>query len=240
MDERVRRDLERSRAAFQQHCWPRIRPQFGADARLQVVERVHGAEAELAKVLDVDGGVDAYVVTAAEGVRAIASRVQFGVEQYFKTFTIRLRRSSGVMTELDKLWRAVRHGATRPQLHLHAYVSETGRDFKALAMMPTITLLRSIFGPGRDGLNRDAPASPWGVRSTDNAVFLHATWADLLAEDLPVTIIHHDVLTADAYFAVTDAEARMRQPDWRPSPRPTPGSSGALAWEEVRPRPPKD
>jgi len=116
----VEHDLSRSAAAFKDIVWPQISPWFGGGV-LQTVEAVTASQ--MAKDLDILAGIDAWHVNGA--VRGIASRIQFGSHAW-DTFTVRLKRSSGVQTEYEKRLMAITSsgGWLYPHITVQAYINQ--------------------------------------------------------------------------------------------------------------------
>ena len=91
-------DLNDSAFEFHRVVWPAIRDLCGG-GELIPVESV--TETGFARQLDVAAGIDAWQLHTSEGLRGLASRVQWVSGSAWNTFTIRRQRDSGTATEYD-------------------------------------------------------------------------------------------------------------------------------------------
>lgn len=118
----VARDLSDSADDFLRVVWPAVKGLLHP-GRLEVVEAV--APDQLRRDLDILAGIDAWHMADTNGtMRGIASRVQWG--KSWRTFTIRVRRPNGAMTEFEKRSRALdrpSEGWLFPALTVQAYVA---------------------------------------------------------------------------------------------------------------------
>ena len=166
MRETVRQDLSRSAAAFRNIVWPQIAMWFGG-GHLETVEAVTASQ--MAKDLDILAGIDAWHIDGA--VRGIASRIQYGIP--YNTFTVRMKRSSGIETEYAKRLQAIEsdNGWLYPHITVQAYIDHD--ILLSAAACRTADLIRYI----RDNLSSIKMKS-----ATDNgnsAEFAIVTWEDL-------------------------------------------------------------
>ena len=79
-----------------------------------------------AKIFDINAGIDAIQIKTDEGIRGIASRIQWGWRDDYKSFTIRYRLSSGKDTEFIKRKRAIesKSGLFYPYWTSQGYITE--------------------------------------------------------------------------------------------------------------------
>lgn len=124
----VSRDLSDSAHDFLRVVWPAISP-WCRGGELKPVEAI--APAQFERQLDTLAGIDAWQIIDDAGIRGICSRVQWmpkkadGTYDFYKTFTVRKRRTNGVSTEWEKRTLALANkeaGFIRPALIVHAYV----------------------------------------------------------------------------------------------------------------------
>lgn len=144
MHETLARQLSASAADFRRLVWPRIAPWLGG-GNLVPVETV--TDSRFAAQTDMLAGVDAWHVDSSRGMRGIASRVQW-CESPWNTFTVRMWRSSGKPTEIDKRRFALndaRGGWLFPIFTVQAYVwPKTDGQLLSVAMMFTHDLVRLV------------------------------------------------------------------------------------------------
>ena len=77
--------------------WPIVGPLIGGGSYISLEEHT----SEVATALDRSCGVDGFQLLP-EGIRTVATRVQFVTGRAFDSFTVRLSRASGAKTELEK------------------------------------------------------------------------------------------------------------------------------------------
>lgn len=122
--------IRHSNADFERIVWPQIKSICGGGAIIAVEGVTQDA---FARTLDVKSGIDVWQVHATDGVRGIASRVQWGPD--YRTFTIRKRLRSGGDTEWHKIqrWRdgGAARGFIRNHLIVQAYLDQQGGSLKA-------------------------------------------------------------------------------------------------------------
>lgn len=122
----VARDLSKSAKAFKEIVWPEI-AHWCRGGELIPVEGV--TDSRMASLLDQLAGIDAWQVVDGEGVRGIASRVQFGAS--YRSFTIRRNRVHSTReTEWQKRRRSHKNqdaGWLYPTLTVQAYISRDGK-----------------------------------------------------------------------------------------------------------------
>lgn len=122
---KVEIDLTWSQQAFIDLVWPCIKDLLGG-GQLKSVELY--TEKGFAKELDTLAGVDAWQIVNEYGIRPLAQRTQKIKDGYrpYNTFSIREKRQSGAITELEKLTRAIitesNRGFLHPAITCQAYV----------------------------------------------------------------------------------------------------------------------
>jgi len=172
-------DLKTSSRLFLACVWPAIQVKCGG-GEIRAVEVID--DSRIAKELDVLAGIDVWQTVTGEGVRGIASRVQWGESaidprtgQPWNTFTIRYRRQSGVDTEFTKRIQAIRTGRwIWPYLTVQGYVSDE-QDARLLscAVVRSRDLYEYLDGR-QDHLARRTSRDDDGW-----AEFFYPSWAEL-------------------------------------------------------------
>lgn len=164
-------DLTWSSEKFVKLVWPIIKePCGGGDIR--PVETL--TDNALAKEMDILCGIDVWQTLNGVGARGIASRVQRGIS--WDTFTIRLSRASGAVTEYEKKKTAIESGAfIYPYLTCHAYVdSNNVRGIGLARTIDIFNLIESEKSAGR--VSRETKDSGVWINSTNNAEFIACSW----------------------------------------------------------------
>lgn len=158
----VAADLERSARLFRAQVAPRILPWLGGGH----IVAVEGNACEACAPLDTRAAIDYLHVDPERGVRGLATRAQWrhGDEETWpwNSFTLRLQRDSGALTEVAKLSR--QEGWLMPALHVQAYF--TADELDSVAIVPTVALMEYV-------------AAHSSTRRTENAEFAVAFWKDL-------------------------------------------------------------
>jgi hypothetical protein len=167
----VRRDRDQSSMAFVRVVWPVIQAHC-PELRGSVLRMVEGSrENPIASDLDVCAGIDAYL-RAPLGLRGISSRVQWGMD--YRTFTVRIERPNGAMTEYIKRLttiRRVHEGFLYPYWTIQAYVERPGGKLLSVAVAKTIELYLYIEQCKQSGRPcHERPAGNGGER------FLYVEW----------------------------------------------------------------
>lgn len=111
-------DMKIAANDFEQIVWPAIRSLIGGGEYLSTELSSDPTH----QTLDQLAGIDAWQITE-ESVFGLAQRVQRGRYQGH-TFTWRLDRPSGAITEVEKRLRAHHNGSLQPFYTIHAYVSD--------------------------------------------------------------------------------------------------------------------
>lgn len=125
-----RKDLTKSAKAFIEIVWPQISSSSMIEkGELIAVESVTAKG--FTKQLDILAGIDCWQIMG-EGMRGIASRVQFGNTDY-RSFTIRYKRPSGIPTEYEKRKLAIHNnkGLLYPYLTIQAYLTKDNKFMSA-------------------------------------------------------------------------------------------------------------
>ena len=215
----VARDLSGSADAFIRLVVPKLVELYGG--RFESSE--HVAAEGFARDLDVLAGIDAWH-TSAEGMRGVASRVQF-TDQSWDTFTIRYRRASGAETEYAKRLRAIERacdGWLLPHLTVQAYVSPCRRRLVSLGVVETALLYETAT---RGLATDDKRAAFVQTNPADGNEFLVIPWTALGSairqwRPSPVVVSHAQRYIPKTLGRVVRGRQRSREsPDTR-------GSSG--------------
>lgn len=192
----VAKDLSDSQYEFHRLVWPALGERCGGGQILST----EGVGRDLEQNLDVLGGVDAFQVLQGEGMRGIASRVQWHeppMPDEYMTFTVRKSRANGAPTEYDKRLRAVENprGFLYPHLTTQAYLSPPRRSGELLSA--AVALTRDVVRMIRDG----EEGFHYQVRETHNAEFYVLRWWVMRGLGLRVDIVPGGAdATADTYI----------------------------------------
>jgi len=127
----------------------------------------------MALLLDQYSSIDVWYIKKDEGIRGLASRVQYGYT--CNTFTIRQSRESGARTEFDKLTYAIENQWLHPYWFCHAYMYpiKPQKKLYSVALCRTSDLIKYI-QKGQKGYNKD-----YYVQSVDKygaATFYVVPW----------------------------------------------------------------
>lgn len=171
MRDEIRRDGNQSAADFAQIVWPVVQsacPELRGSALRLVEGRVNEV---IARELDTCAGIDSFQLTSF-GLRAIASRVQWGTN--YRSFTVRIWRSGGALTEYRKRLNTLRRlheGFLYPYWTIQAYLSERGGTLQAVAVAKTVELYRYI-----EQRKRRGPPCPERMAGQGGERFLVVNW----------------------------------------------------------------
>jgi hypothetical protein len=136
----VRRDQDQSSADFVRLVWPILQAHC-PELHGSTLRMVEGSRTNpIAYELDVCAGIDAYQRLPL-GLRGISSRVQWGKD--YQTFTVRLTRPNGAMTEYLKRVTTIKHvneGFLYPYWTVQAYIEKPGGKVLSVAAAKTIEL----------------------------------------------------------------------------------------------------
>ena len=130
----VKRDANKSLAAFANFVKPALQIAFGAKKILPTERH----ENELETELDRNAGIDGVVVTSDGSPFAYASRVQFG--KNYESFSIRRSRPNGTPTEWQKLKNPL---SMKPAFHIHSFVADNEKS-AIVGIVQTADLIRYI------------------------------------------------------------------------------------------------
>lgn len=143
---------------------------------------VENDSSEIAKLLDVYGGCDLLLLDKRNSaVEGIASRIQFA-EKSFDTFTIRLERDSGTITEYEKRKRAMASGAIYPKFTFQAYVSKD-MQLLSMAIIRTVDLYKFVE-------ENQQTVKHTGEEQFGQASFIACKWQDLKAAGFAVSTFY--------------------------------------------------
>lgn len=163
-------DASRSEKTFLKICAAPLKEMFKASAILSTAPH----KEKLDKVIDF-AGVDYIVDSPLFGLVPIQGKVSFGNAPY-RNFVIRRSRSSGALTDYDKLNRARKFGTISPLCHVAVFADNDDDDNADAALVYTADLLNFI----DDGLAN--------VKSYQNGSFFTCDWQRL--EDCGVKLFH--------------------------------------------------
>lgn len=135
------------------------------------------------KQLDTLAGIDAWQIHGKQGIRGIASRVQWDDSRSgfpYRTFTIRKRRFNGSDTEFAKRTLAINAagGWLYPYLTCHAYLSQPKREGELIA----VALART------DDIVKMISSGGCREQSTTNASFWVVDWDQMRRLGFKVSI----------------------------------------------------
>lgn len=167
----VRTAMKASSQDFVNIVWPIIADRLGGGSIIPI-EVV--TESDFAKELDMLGGIDAWhVMGDRNGIRGIASRVQWGVD--YRTFTVRWKLASGNKTEWDKRMYAIAHpelGLITPAVTVQAYIDKRGGSLLSAGIVRTTDLFKAAAEIDDKWKTRSAP---------DGNRFRYINWSTLIS-----------------------------------------------------------
>lgn len=161
---------------YQRHLLPALADDLCAGITL--------ASGDTGEQLDRLADIDAIASNAA-GTWGIGWRIQVGS---WDTFTIRLSRNSGTLTQFEKISRAIRNGNLYPKLTCHAYLDG---EMLRYAVAQTRELWAWI------ETHRNTPLVE--VRRTSNAAFLVVRFDDVEGHDW--CVVRERNIAADTHLA---------------------------------------
>lgn len=174
-NQKVKDDMAWSSTLFVEQVWPIIKP-FLDNGELMSMEG--RPDIELAKQLDMKAGIDGWQIHK-DGIRGIASRIQES-KRLWDTFTIRLSRDSGAITEFEKRLKAIEspdRGWIYPALTVQAYAATKKGPILSCGITNTKDLIQYI----KSGLHY--------TRRTSNASFAVCIWRKMIKNGYYVKII---------------------------------------------------
>ena len=152
-------DANRSEKVFMETCAAPLKKLFKASSVISTATH----KEKLERLLDYSG-VDYLVDSPQFGLVPIQAKLSFGGKPY-RNFVIRRSRSSGALTDYDKLSRAKKYGTISPLWHVAVFVDDDGNADGAL--VHTADLLNFIDDGQAD------------VRSYQNGSFYTCDWQRL-------------------------------------------------------------
>ncbi len=158
----VARDMKWSARLFCDEIWPLICPHLNGGELMKMEGR---PDVQLAKELDMKAGIDGWHLHKI-GMRGIASRIQ-ETDRPWETFTIRMSRSSGVITEYKKRLQAIEEpekGWIYPAITVQAYTKTKTGPVLSCGIARTVDIIQYI----KDDLHYTKP--------TTNAIFAVCRW----------------------------------------------------------------
>jgi hypothetical protein len=183
MPTQVEADMKWSAKLFQSEVWPLIQKHLGNGKLLQMEGR---PDTELARTLDMLAGIDGWHIHS-HGMRGIASRVQ-ETDKSWDTFTVRMARDSGAVTEFEKRRLAIsesNRGWIYPALTVQAYAKTKNGPVFSCGIARTKDIIEFI--------ERDLHEHP--LKRTTNACFAVCIWEKMQFFDYDVRIIKPDAAT---------------------------------------------
>jgi hypothetical protein len=190
MDAAVAQKLTASSNDFLRVVWPTLSRRFGG-GEIYPVESV--TEKGFAKQLDVLAGIDVWHVVRNEGMRGIASRVQW-TDSPFDTFSVRYALASGQPTEFQKRLHALRNqarGFLLPEFTVQAYVAPPKGEGALLsaAVMKTSSLIYLFNNIMEDMVDAQKEVD-WGFRQPwgGDETFVWLRWDYIQGRGYPISI----------------------------------------------------
>jgi hypothetical protein len=175
MNLEVKKDMSWSACLFAEQVFPIISESLGGGSLILMEGR---PDIELAKMLDMQAGIDGWHIKENGALRGIASRVQKG-DKAWNTFTIRKERDSGHETEFAKRKRAIESDGAEiyPHLTVQAYATTENGPVTSVGVCRTKDIIEFI--------ETKKPRT----RRTSNAEFFVCPWADMQQNGYKVKII---------------------------------------------------
>lgn len=172
MRDDIKADMQSSAIAFEKLIWPVVNSWAGGGELLQM-ENV--MDSNFARLLDMKAGIDGWQVHG-EGMRGIASRIQQGSKAW-NTFTVRMARDSGAMTEYTKRVIAIETGKyIYPYLTIQAYVKTWAGPVLSVGLAKTFDIIEFI----KNGFHT--------TNRTTNAEFAICPWDEMAKRGFKVRV----------------------------------------------------
>lgn len=172
----VQNDMNRSISLFYGEVWPLCQMHCGGGDVLQMEGR---PDSELRTLFDMKAGIDAWQLHD-DGMRGIASRIQVIKPGYrpYDSFTIRMNRDSGAMTEYEKRCIAISSGRwLYPHLSIQAYAAAWTGPLLSIGISRTADIIDFI----KRGFHY--------LKRTSNAEFAVCKWDKMRSNGYAVRII---------------------------------------------------
>jgi hypothetical protein len=178
MDKDVAFDMGWSGRLFIGQVFPMIKDEICGGRAIVMEGR---PDAELARILDMNAGIDCWQIMDGGGLRGIACRVQKG-EKVWGTFTVRKARATGAETEYAKRKKAIysESGQIYPHFTIQAYSQTETGPIMAVAICRTKDLIDFI------------DPEKTQVKHTSNACFFVCEWAEMQRQGVDVRVIVSD------------------------------------------------
>lgn len=167
--------LKKSSAAFDTYFKPLAIEMLQGE--FAIVEGV--TEDRMAQVLDQSAGIDLWFFNTKQGVRGMASRIQFQ-EKNWRTFTIRKALESGARTEYEKRKYAIDNEWLYPVLTLQGYLNGANQVL-GFAIAKTADIIWMI-ERGRYTINHT------GQQQLGQAEFYVVAWDEMRKRDMEIYI----------------------------------------------------
>lgn len=220
----VKRDMARSHEIFGRLVWPSISSIVGGEELVQTENSNHRTD----KDLDALAGIDGYQIMGKQGMRGLASRVQYvdpessiGYElsKTGYTFTLRLGRESGATTEYEKRLNAATtdRGLLLPHLTVHSYFTSSADRMLGVAIVKTRDLFlhtedcRKRFGDWHAHRTIEGPLSRcYRNRVTHDgaASFLVVPWRHIACCDVDIRMVINEELCKASELKPLHAERK--------------------------------
>ena len=173
---RFKSDFKWSSEVFYEYIWQFIKPHLNGEI-VKLENVVYSSDVE--KTLDALAGIDCWHVTDGYIVRGIASRIQ--ITQYpYNSFTIRLSRDNGNMTEYEKRKFAITNandGCVYPHFTIQSYIASKSGPLLSCGIAKTRDVIKFI----DNELHY--------TRRTSNATFAVCEWDRMIEYGYDVLII---------------------------------------------------
>jgi hypothetical protein len=182
MSSDVARDMKWSAKLFCEQVWPLIQQHLDGGELLKMEGR---PDIQLANQLDMKAGIDGWHIHG-EGMRGIASRVQ-ETDDPWNTFTVRMSRDSGAITEFEKRKLAIQdcdRGWIFPAITVQAYVATKEGPILSCGIARTSDIIAFV----TNDLHY--------IKSTSNAQFAVCSWKKMQSQGYKVKIISPTASTA--------------------------------------------
>jgi hypothetical protein len=125
----VYKDTNETAIIFDKLLKPKLVDLLGGD-----VENIENNKKDkMSMAFDRYAGIDAWLIKGDEGIRGIASRIQFGNTNW-RSFTIRKERETGHITEFEKRKYAIEHNWIYPYWIIQAFISKDKQKILGFAV----------------------------------------------------------------------------------------------------------
>jgi hypothetical protein len=180
----VAMDMGWSSKLFIESAWPMVQSKFNSGPLLQMEGR---PDVELATQLDMRSGIDGWELTSEGGMRGVSARVQTSPTppNCWDSFTVRMSRNSGALTEFSKRRNAIHggKGLIYPHITVQAYAESKVGPVHSVGICKTQDLIQFI----DNGLHKK--------RLVSNAEFAACFWKDMKDNGFDVWIARSDEFT---------------------------------------------